>query len=147
MAGGPDRPRGAPEAIFQHFPKWGPIMEFKMGSKNGVQNGVQNGLRKSGPNFDGKCGFQNRATSVTYPQKCSAHALDSIPLGFIQIHFIKIDTLPSFAKMVAPRQYCFNTLDGLGPRSAQGPSGGHFSACSKMGTKSGFQKKGSKNGV
>ena len=46
-------------------------------------------------------------------------------------------------KMVAPRQFCFDTLDGRGPRSARGPSGGHFSALSKMGTKGGFQIMGS----
>ena len=50
-------------------------------------------------------------------------------------------------QMVAPRQFCFDTLDGLGPRSARGPSGGHFSAFSKMGTKSGlFQKRDPKMG-
>ena len=28
--------------------------------------------------------------------------------------------------MVAPRQFCFDTLDGRGPRSARGSSGGNF---------------------
>ena len=69
--------------------------------------------------------------------------------------------------MVAPRQFCFDTLDGRGPRSARGPSGGHFpkwdpqngvqhgvqngsNMGSKMGTKMGPKmgsKQRSKNGV
>ena len=45
--------------------------------------------------------------------------------------------------MVAPRQFCFDTLDGRGPRSARGPSGGHFPKWgSKMGSKNGVQKWG-----
>ena len=43
-------------------------------------------------------------------------------------------------KMVAPRQFCFDTLDGRGPRWARGPSGGHFSAFSKMRSNNGVQK-------
>ena len=70
-------------------------------------------------------------------------------------------------QMVAPRQFCFDTLDGRGPRSARGPSGGHFpkwgpkngvqhgvqngsNMGSKMGTKMGPKmgsKQRSKNGV
>ena len=56
MAGGPDRPGGPPEAIFQHFPKWCPKWRPKMGSKNGVQNGVKTGVQKWGPKWRPKWG-------------------------------------------------------------------------------------------
>ena len=69
--------------------------------------------------------------------------------------------------MVAPRQFCFDTLDGRGPRSARGPpeaifqNGVHIGLQigiqkwgpkwgPKMGSKLGFKmgsKNGSKNGV
>ena len=69
--------------------------------------------------------------------------------------------------MVAPRQFCFDTLDGRGPRSARGPpeaifqNGVHIGVqigiqkwdpkwVPKMGSKLGFKmgsKNGSKNGV
>ena len=62
-------------------------------------------------------------------------------------------------QMVAPRQFCFDTLDGRGPRSARGHSEGHLSVFSRMvsimGSKNGIQKwdpkvgskMGSTNGV
>ena len=114
MAGGPDRPGGLPEVIFQHGvpkmgsnmgskmgTKMGPKMGSKMGSKQGSKNGVPNGV----PGFGG---------------------------------------LP---KMVAPRQFCFDTLDGLGPRSVRGPSGGHFFSVFKNGDQNWIPKMGSKNEI
>ena len=117
-------PRSARGPSGGHFPKWGP--------KNGVQHGVQNGSNmgskmgtKMGPKMGSKMGSKQGSKN-------------GVPNG-----------VPGFGglpKMVAPRQFCFDTLDGLGPRSARGPSGGHFSAFSKMGTKSGFQKRDPKMG-
>ena len=63
MAGGPDRPGGLPEVIFQNFlkldtkigsnmgSKMGTNMESKMESKNGVKNGVLDlgGAPRNGP--------------------------------------------------------------------------------------------------
>ena len=45
-------------------------------------------------------------------------------------------------QIVAPRQFCFDTLDARGPRSARGPCGGHLLAFSKI-----VSKMGSENGV
>ena len=104
-------------------PSGGHVSAFsKMGSENGVQNGIQkwgskNGVQKWGPQMESKNGVQNG--------------------------------MPDFGglpKMVAPRQFCFDTLDGRGPGSARGPSGGHFSAFSKMGSKM-VSIMGSKNGA
>ena len=117
MAGGPDRPGGPPEVIFQNGvqkmgsnmgskmgPTWGQKWEPKWGPK-WVQTGVQKWVPNAVPGFGG---------------------------------------LP---KMVAPRQFCFDTLDGLGPRSARGPSGGHFFSVFKNGDQNWIPKMGSKNEI
>ena len=92
-------------------PWGGHLLAFsKIVSKMGSGNGVQ----KWGPNMGSKMGSKNG----------------------VQNGVLDFGGLP---EMVAPRQFCFYTLNGLGPRSARGPSGGHFSAFSKMGSKSGVQ--------
>ena len=48
--------------------------------------------------------------------------------------------------MVAPRQFCFDTLDGRGPRSARGLPEAIFQNGSKLGSELG-SKNGVQNGV
>ena len=85
-----------------------------MGSKMESKNRVQKWGPKMGSNMGSKMGSKNG----------------------VQNGVLDFGGLP---EMVAPRQFCFDTLDGRGPRSARGPSGGHFSAFSKMGSKNGVQ--------
>ena len=64
-----------------------------MGFKNGLKNGVKNGVQKWGLTMGSNMGFRNGVTKWGH-----CVALDSFPLGFIQIHFIKTDTLPPFGQ-------------------------------------------------
>ena len=66
-----------------------------MGSKIGANNGVQQWGPDMGSNMGSKMGSKNG----------------------VQIGGPDFGGLP---QMVAPRQFCFDTLDGWGPRSAQG---------------------------
>ena len=106
--------------------KWGPTMGSNMGSRNGVQKwdpkmgskmGSKNGIQKWDPKMGSKNGVQNG-----------------------------VPDFGGLPKMVAPRQFCFDTLDGRGPCTARGPSGGKFSAFSKMSSKMG-SKNEVQNGV
>ena len=93
-------PRSARGPSGGHFPKWGP--------KNGVQHGVQNGS-----NMGSKMG-------TTMGPKMGSK------MGSKQGSENGVPDFGELPKMVAPRQFCFDTLDGRGPRLARGPSGGHF---------------------
>ena len=89
--------------------------------RNAVQNGVQKWPPKWGLKMGSKIGSKQRSKNGVQ---------NGVP-DFLGL-----------SEMVAPRQFCFDTLDGRGPRSARGPSEGNFSAFSKMG-----QQVGSKHGV
>ena len=66
-----------------------------MGSKMGSNNGVQHGVQKWGPKMGSKQGSENGVQNG-------------------------VPDFGGLPKMVAPRQFCFDTLDGRGPRSARG---------------------------
>ena len=93
-----------------------------MASKNGikkrvVKNGVQHGVQKWDPNRGPKNEVQNG-----------------------------VPDFGGLPKMVAPRQFCFDTLDGRGPRSARGALRRPFFSIFQNGVQNGVQKWGPKKG-
>ena len=140
-------------------------MGSKMASKNGVQHGVPDFGRLPQmvaprqfcfDTLDGRGPRSARGPSgghfPKWGPKWVQHGVTNGAQNGVQLEVQKWGPkwVPGFGglpKMVAPRQFCFDTLDGLGPRSARGPSGGHFFSVFKNGDQNWIPKMGSKNEI